>query len=470
MKLRFILSAFAALLLASCSSDDSIPVPAPVPETIDTNLSIATSNGKILTKADEPLNPEKATNKINTVTVAIFRGEPSTQANADSNGETSATVTSQKGSLLYLHKFDVVEKASESSNGEIKAEAVRDINGNVQINGIKLKAGNIDMLIMANLPETPNVSKKSDLETWSYGDLKVEGLNNKENQYCSMSSKWISVSLTPGADDPDNQIWYVYNNKGSYNATTENPFRSAGGELTTENLIPLTRNVSAICFSNIKFSPAASWGGVEGATLTLKQMFVTNAIEKTSVLPSTTMKPDWKFYCGNDNSTDREDVNTVLKKVENEFDDIFQYEFTGPNLEMKKGDNYNKNTKLSAIDNKYFMVYENSTETKFSDSLNDGKQTLITLLADYSYVDANGQTHDIKDCYYTVIVNDPDGSFKGDTGIKKLIERNYIYYINLEVQGPGSKKPYEPLYSANATAFVEAAPWTGAIDINQDAE
>ena len=110
------------------------------------------------------------------------------------------------------------------------------------------------------------------------------------------------------------------------------------------------------------------------------------------------------------------------------------------------------------------MVYENS----YKMNQDEGKHTLITLYADYSYTDNRGDEHTVKDCFYTVVVNDENN--KGGVGYGNYVERNYIYNVNLTIVGPGSTNPYIPLYTANATAFVEAADWTGAVNIDQDVE
>ncbi|WP_455639965.1 hypothetical protein [Parabacteroides sp.] len=463
MKLRFILSAFAALLLVSCSSDDSVPTPVPVPETLDTYLSFAASNGKILTKG-EITDPDKATKEISTITVAAFRGEPTALANQAANeAGTAGLAAEKKGALLYMQTFKVKDAAT-STPGNIVAEAVRDEKGNVEITGIKLKGGNVDFLIMANLPQEPSsIKNRADLENWAYGDLSQEGLNYT-GQTCSMSSEWISVSLTPSKD---NEVLFIhYGGSNKYEANAK--------ENDANDLIPLTRNVSAICFSDIVFNPAPSWGGTKEAVLTLKRMFVTNVVSKTSLIAPSTFLNDWSFYCGGTEEEAGID-DEALKTVKNTANKLFSY--TGfENYTLKKNEHYNKNSERSAVGNKFFMVYENSTSTKRGETksgLGEGEQTLLTLVADYKYTDSNGKEQTIEDCYYTVVVNDPNGDFdKGSQsgGIKKLIERNYVYYIALTVQGPGSKKPFDPLYSANATAVISASQWGLGESIGQVVE
>lgn len=494
MKRNLIYSVFAAILLASCSSDD-IPAPAPAPETLDAYVSLGISNGAVKTKADgdgygKGEGPDPAgTTAINSFTVAIFRGEPS--ASNDNSGTT--TVTQPKGSLLYLNTFDLTQKEAigekaEGANKLCVSNIVKSENGtDYQINGIKIKGGNIHVLIMANMPtdllgKMKNITMDG-INALTYGNLAGEGFNNKGDSYpCSMSSKWLKYDVTP---TENGDAFYLFENGATKAEEPKKEDTSEDKDRIFEdgsgNAIPLYRNVSAVGIQNITLAPSAGWGAKGGATLTLKSVFVANAIGSTSLTAGTVPGKNYKFYSGYNGP------ETGDGKVDNTSGALAANNTKMLNLncssfgEKKTLHAGGSTPKVNYYDDlighksvgKYFMVYENSLvlNTQLDNVINSENKTLLILCADYVYTDDLGVEHPLNDRYYAVVVNDEKSStsITGD-GAKQLVQRNYIYKINLTIVGPGSINPYDPLYTANATAFVEAAPWTGAIDINQDAE
>lgn len=508
MKRNLIYSAFAALLLASCSSDD-IPVPAPAPETLDAYISLAVSNGLVQTKAEaggdaetpdasdpsygnggkEAVDPA-GTTAIKTFTVAIFRGKPSaTISTAAAGGGITAPVVQPEGALVYLHTFDassLINSGTSDAKKLCKSGVVGTENGkDFQINGIKVKAGNLDMLIMANMPEDFLKGKtnltKADLETATYANLANEGFNNSEETFpCSMSSQWISVNVDPtvgttetAAEKLNNQVYYIFaggktelaKETTAESATSESE-RTFDDSKSSSDLIPLYRNVSAVGFQNITLDPAEGWGKTKGAKLVLNSVFVANAISATSMTIGTAPGKD-DFYSGFDNEDmDGALVVTKNKNLKNLKCTITENATLPTTGWAIKAVNYYDDLTGHKSVGQYFMVYENSKKM----NLGEGKQTLLILCADYIYKDDQGEEHTLPNRYYAVIVNDENSSYGGGDGTKVLVGRNYIYKVNLTVVGPGSEKPYDPLYTANATAAIEAAPWSGAVDINQDAE
>lgn len=480
MKRNLIYSVFAAILLASCSSDD-IPAPAPAPETLDAYVSLGISNGAVKTKADgdgygKGEGPDPAgTTAINSFTVAIFRGKPS--ASNDNSGTT--TVAQPEGSLIYLNTFDLTQKEAigekaEGANKLCVSNIVKSENGtDYQINGIKIKGGNIHVLIMANMPKEllDNMGGKTmdEIQALTYGNLANEGFNNKGNSYpCSMTSKWLKYDVKP---TNNGDAFYLFDKIATPADQTNEETDDQKREFSDKEgeAIPLYRNVSAIGFKTISFQPSDGWGKKNGATLTLKSIFVTNAISSTSMTVGTKInKP--VYYCGHTYYVG-EGKDAVLATTGNKSQTYFINNWTNGPVIAVQGSKKGEVSKVLPAEGseetcvgKYFMVYENSK----SMGVAVGHQTLLVLFADYKYNDDLGVEHELENRFYTVVVNDENNT--GGTGYANFVERNYIYKVNLQVVGPGSVNPYIPLYTANATAFVEAAPWTGAIDINQDAE
>lgn len=514
MKRNLIYSVFAALLLVSCSGNEDIPepTPAPVPETLDAYLSLTLSNGIVKTKAatrtddavgDETTPPSygdggsstdpAGTTAINSLTVAIFRGAPSAESTAAGDGATTTTTVSQpEGSLLYLNTFSTKEAINKDADGANKlcaSKIVKD-EDEYQINGIKIKAGNIHVLIMANMPADFPKDKTGltmdKMKTLTYGDLEHEGFNNnnEDNTYpCSMSSKWLSYNVKPTtAENANNNVFYLFDGSAvqATESTAAQTTTVADQDRTfnagTGNAIPLYRNVSAVAFKTVTLTPSEGWGKKNGATLTLKSVFVTNAISTTSMTVGTEIKSP-AYFCGH-NQYRGAGKDAVLATVKNENKSYLIKAWNTSNPKIKVSGNASNDPIVSAVlptddskatcVGKYFMVYENSQAMGVA----VGKQTLLVLCADYAYTDDQGESHTLKDRFYTVVVNDESntGTSGSNTGYGSYVNRNYIYNVNLTVVGPGSVNPYIPLYTANATAFVEAAAWNGSVEINQPAE
>lgn len=494
MKRNLIYSVFAALLLASCSSNEDIPTPAPAPETLDAYLSLSVSNGAVLTKAatraeDESvqtptLEDPEGTTDIKSFTVAIFRGESTTGLTTE-NAITSNV--EPEGSLVYLNTFDVEQLTATGDDAQklCKPGIVADANGkNYQINGIKVKAGILHVLIMANMPADFLKGKSSitmtDLKNAIYGNLENEGFNNTSGSYpCSMSSEWMKVSIIPSnntgnENDYNNRVYYILDGGKSAEATEE-------GSAATESdrkfntyagtdFILLTRNVSAIGLQNITLAPAKGWGEMKGAQLVLKSVFLANAVSKTSMTKEKT-PGEFDYLCGLGSQLGGGENDLLAVKANKEASYLLKTlgtvneGETWPTDYVTTSTNYYSDvTGLTSIGNKYFMTYENST------AMATGQQTLLVLCADYKYNDNSGIEQKLENRYYAVSVNDSKSSTSitgKDAG--KLVGRNYIYKINLTIVGPGSKTPYEPLYTANATATIEVSDWT-AEGIHQDVE
>lgn len=515
MKRNLIYSVFAALLLVSCSGNEDIPepTPAPVPETLDAYLSLTLSNGIVKTKAatqaddavgDETTPPSygdggsstdpAGTTAINSLTVAIFRGAPSAESTAAGDGATTTTTVSQpEGSLLYLNTFSTKEAINKDADGANKlcaSKIVKD-EDEYQINGIKIKAGNIHVLIMANMPADFPKDKTGltmdKMKTLTYGDLEHEGFNNnnEDNTYpCSMSSKWLSYNVKPTtAENANNNVFYLFDGSAvqatelTAAQTTTVADQDRAFDAGTGNAIPLYRNVSAVAFKKIILAPSEGWGKKSGATLTLKSVFVTNAISTTSMtvgteIPIETGKNSKTFF-GGYKTFQGAGTGAVLATVRNNQKGYLINEWTKNNPVINAGGNTTSavlptdDSKATCV-GKYFMVYENSQAMGVA----VGKQTLLVLCADYAYTDDQGESHTLKDRFYTVVVNDESntGTSGSNTGYGSYVNRNYIYNVNLTVVGPGSVNPYIPLYTANATAFVEAAAWDGSVEIDQPAE
>lgn len=502
MKRNLIYSVFAVLLLASCSKEE-IPVPAPAPETLDAYISLGISNGMVNTKSatraaeqetgtsdpsygegDDNVPDPDGTTAINTFTVAVFRGAP-TGGVAAADGITTPVVEPE-GTMIYLNTFDATtpltsEDAQKLCNSGIVKKAGSD--KEYQINGIKVKAGNLYIMIMANMPKgflTKSVTM-AQLQDLVYGDLEHEGYNNEGSSFpCSMSSKLLKVKIDPNmnsattdAEKLNNKVYYVLADGETAEAAEKNTgattdsnrqFEDYTGE---DSSIPLYRNVSAVAFKTITLAPGEGWGKKNGATLTLKSIFVTNAISSTSM--TTGVTPSKKeFFCGHKDYKGK-GQNAVLATTGNKQQDylIKEWKSDQPEISVSGTSSDFLPTDPDKCVGKYFMVYENSKKM----GLGDGEHTLLTLCADYTYTDDQGEEHTSKDRFYTVIVNDESNiGAAGSTGYGTYVNRNYIYNIKLTVVGPGSEKPFTPLYTANATAFVEAADWTGAVNIDQDAE
>lgn len=516
MKRNLIYSVFAAILLASCSSDDIAPVPVPAPETLDAYISLGITNGTVKTKADADadadgdgdgekpdtsygdggVNQDPAgTTAINSFTVAIFRGALSAVAAADG---IVTPVAEPEGSLIYLNTFDLTKKTAidekaEGANKLCVSNIVKSENGtDYQINGIKIKGGNIRVLIMANMPEDIFKGKTSITEAGMkelvYGNLAGEGFNNDGTSYpCSMTSMWLDYNVAP---TENGNVFYLFNNKATEatettsTATTPVPDSDRTFNVGSGTAIPLYRNVSAVGFQNITLAPADGWGKKGGATLKLKSVFVANAIGSTSLTAGEVPGKDYIFYSGYNGVETvadgaKDDTNGALAANNTKMLNLNCLDFgnqTSLTAGGKASSSVSYHTDVSEGHKsvgKYFMVYENSSvlNPKLKKDENSENKTLLILCADYVYTDDLGVEHPLNDRYYAVVVNDEKSStgITGD-GAKQLVQRNYIYKINLTIVGPGSINPYDPLYTANATAFVEAAPWEGAIDIDQEAE
>lgn len=507
MKRNLIYSVFAAILLASCSSDDIAPVPVPAPETLDAYISLGITNGTVKTKADNEasdtssddggVNQDPAgTTAINSFTVAIFRGALS--ATASSEGIV-APATEPEGSLIYLNTFktdNLIEPTLTDGPASklCAAGVVGTENGkNYQINGIKVKAGNLRIIVMANMPEGfPKSASAEEFMKQYYSNLAKEGFNaaSTTGKYpCSMSSKWLDVKIDPTAGesataDLNNKVYYLLNTKleeaietTDAGVTGESNRTFSSSTAKESEMIPLYRNVSAVGFQNITLAPSAGWGKKNGATLTLKSVFVANAIGSTSMTAGE-VPTGYKLYSGyNGSKTEdgKEDNDTNGALAANNWKMLeLNYSSFGVDdvLNASNKPNYHDDLTGHKSVGQYFMVYENSSDLNpnLTSVPNSDNKTLMILCADYIYTDDLGVEHTLNDRYYAVVVNDEKSTSITGDGKNKLVERNYIYKINLTIVGPGSINPYDPLYTANATAFVEAAPWDGAIDINQDAE
>lgn len=503
MKRNLIYSVFAAILLASCSSDDIAPVPVPAPETLDAYISLGITNGMVKTKADTDADGEKngdpaGTTAINSFTVAIFRGALSSTAASDG---IVAPVTEPEGSLIYLNTFKIdkpLEPGSDEATKLCKSGVVGTADGkNYQINGIKVKAGNLRIIVMANMPDgfPKNASAEKFMKQY-YDNLANEGFNatSETGTYpCSMSSKWLEVKIDPTAGedasaDLNNKVYYLLNSRiekadettsAGESDRTFKPFTAEESEM-----IPLYRNVSAVGFQNITLAPADGWGAKNGATLTLKSVFVANAISSTSLTAGEVPGKDYIFYSGYNGKKTvadgaEDDTNGALaanntKMLNLNCDNFGEVTSLTAGGAASSSVSYYSDTSDGHISvGKYFMVYENSSDLnpKLDNVANSENETLLILCADYVYTDDLGVEHPLLDRYYAVVVNDKESSTSiNGSGADNLVERNYIYKINLTIVGPGSINPYDPLYTANATAFVEAAPWEGVINIDQDAE
>lgn len=506
MKRNLIYSVFAAILLASCSSDD-IPAPAPAPETLDAYISLGITNGTVKTKADADADDKPygdgglsedptGTTAINSFTVAIFRGALSATA---TEGSIVSPATEPEGSLIYLNTFktDNLIKDADAASQLCVAGVVGTENGkNYQINGIKVKAGNLRIIVMANMPEGfPKNASAEEFMKQYYSNLENEGFNvaSTTGKYpCSMSSKWLDVKIDPtvgesATADLNNKVYYLLNTKleeaketTGEGVTGESNRTFSSSTADESDMIPLYRNVSAVGFQNITLAPSAGWGEKNGATLTLKSVFVANAIGSTSMTAGEA-PAGYTLYSGYDGSeteNGKEDNTSGALAANNT--KMLALNCTVPSGKNdlvaggnnQKSVNYHDDLTGHKSVGQYFMVYENSLalNPKLTPVGNSDNKTLMILCADYKYTDDLGFEHPLNDRYYAVVVNDEKSTSITGDGRNKLVERNYIYKINLTIVGPGSINPYDPLYTANATAFVEAAPWTEAIDINQDAE
>lgn len=518
MKRNLIYSVFAAILLASCSSDDIAPVPVPAPETLDAYISLGITNGTVKTKADADadgdgekpdtsygdggVNQDPAgTTAINSFTVAIFRGALSATAAADG---IVAPVTEPEGSLIYLNTFKTDNLIDPTNDAEASKLCAAGVVGtadgkNYQINGIKVKAGNLRIIVMANMPDgfPKNVSAEKFMEQY-YSNLANEGFNKKNESKtypCSMSSKWLEVKIDPTAGEDasanlNNKVYYLLNSKieeakeTTGDGVTGESNRTFSSYTATEaEMIPLYRNVSAVGFQNITLAPADGWGKKGGATLKLKSVFVANAIGSTSLIAGEVPGEDYIFYSGYNGVETvangyKDDTNGALAANNTKMLNLNCSDFGNQTSLTAGGEALSSVSYHTDISEghksvgKYFMVYENSLvlNPKLEKDENSDNRTLLILCADYEYTDDLGVKHPLNDRYYAIVVNDEKSSTITGSGANQLVQRNYIYKINLTIVGPGSINPYDPLYTANATAFVEAAPWEGAIDITQEAE
>lgn len=505
MKRNLIYSVFAAILLASCSSDD-IPAPAPAPETLDAYISLGITNGTVKTKADADGDSEKngdpaGTTAINSFTVAIFRGALSATA---TEGSIVSPATEPEGSLIYLNTFKIddpknlIGPGADAASKLCVAGVVGTENGkNYQINGIKVKAGNLRIIVMANMPEGfPKSASAEEFMKQYYSNLEKEGFNaaGTTGKYpCSMSSKWLDVKIDPtvgesATADLNNKVYYLLNTKlekaietTDAGVTGESNRTFSSSTAKESDMIPLYRNVSAVGFQNITLAPSAGWGEKNGATLTLKSVFVANAIGSTSLTAGEVPGNNYIFNSGyNGSKTGDGLVDDTSGALAANNTKMLALNCTVPSGKNdlvaggnnQKSVNYHDDLTGHKSVGQYFMVYENSLalNPKLTPVGNSDNKTLMILCADYKYTDDLGFEHTLNDRYYAVVVNDEKSTSITGDGRNKLVERNYIYKINLTIVGPGSINPYDPLYTANATAFVEAAPWEGAIDINQDAE
>ena len=96
-----------------------------------------------------------------------------------------------------------------------------------------------------------------------------------------------------------------------------------------------------------------------------------------------------------------------------------------------------------------YTVFENMQEATW--------HTLLILRGTYSYTDKNGNSQEVKDIYYPVVVNRQHDEISNVTE-HLFVRRNVIYSVDVIIKGPGSDTPYDPT-DATLTSMVEVQAW-----------
>lgn len=283
-----------------------------------------------------------------------------------------------------------------------------------------LKAGTIRMLLVANAPEGT-----FDGLTSLHQFLELTGKLENEKTSPTMSSGVNTYLLKPG----NNTIGLQ---KEGANMISPSPvtiyrtiakvylnklFLRPNDEFADEAAFKL----ESVFMANVKnyshYISEANWGTVEVTNHSLPDFFLTGA---------------------------NAEIEGIYKGEKAKFsDDLYtgyNYSFRSPTDETGLIANCAGNT---------YTVFENMQETTW--------HTLLILHGTYSYKAKNGQTQEIKDIYYPIVVNRRHDNIQNVTE-HLFIRRNVIYSVDVIIKGPGSDNPYDPT-DATMTSMVEVQAW-----------
>lgn len=402
MKLKnYFLSMLAIGALVSCSSDDIADKPSNKP---DAFLSLAINpEYKLSAKAGVTVLTEDKDDKITSLTVAVFNN------GAYEGVDLGKLVAIQTSDLTNAEKDTVENIPVQSGQLQIIAVANRDVESKVTLNSTTLA----QFLALT-------------------ADLVDEAPDN-----LAMSSPLLNVTTIPGA----NFCGYKATEKpGYHDATPTSPFASDEG-------IQVHRLASRVQLTKLSISnKTTEWG--TPVRFKLDSIFIANA-KRYSNIASTA---GWGVVESATNGWyDGAEVAELgsLKKHTNGVEVAWLCEpYSHPAVGAGKD---------APLIQSFFYVYENNQSTA---TLGNDK-TLLLIRGDFTYIPFGGTEEVTKyDCYYAVTVNRPnaDKSFDG-VAEHNYIKRNVKYNIQVTLQGPGSKEPFDPEAEAHIAAKVQVLDW-----------
>lgn len=410
MKLKNLLFAtMIACAFASCSNDDD-----PINDggnggdtKADATLSLVTDRGNATTKAVG--DGETGDGTINTLAIAIF------------NGATNGA-------------YDEEYKA-----GDLVMVVYKDNPSALTVEDIAVRVGNIDVVVLANVPKT-KLADKATLADFkalinTFNTDVITGQDNSLNTNgLVISSDVQTLTIQPGKN-------YV-----GYASAIGN---HANGKELTGKTIKLYRTVSRIQLGKINLSlDDEVKADYVDFKFTAKNAFIMNAKTTSSLFASTNVA-NWTwgnaveittgpaYFCGLDA------VKDAMGKYKNAINTVLPYyDYNLTNISGKKhifaykegGNSNDENVTTEETYNKAFYVYENTDLEN---------PTLLVLYGSIDYKTSTGVAKHIDNTYFSVPVNAVGLAAENYTSVPKHegIKRNVDYVVNLTIKGAGADSP-----------------------------
>lgn len=407
MKLQnLIYATMVACAFSACSNDDDPNIPDPALE-LDATLTaqfITVGDAGSSLKSTKAEGDDALFNTIGKVGIAVFN-----------NGAMGGAMA--VGTLIDY--------------------GVKDNENNIT-STISAKSGDVSVLVIAN-PVEGMFNGENTLESF-LGKINSEAINSDA---LLMSSKVYNVTLKKG--------------KNVMASSTDGFVDTSNDELVGRENVKLYRNVARVEVPTIKVYPREGFGRAEGATFTLKAIFVANV--RTSVRVGGLEKGNGLFnaslkWCSVVNQDGVLSGNTEPGGGSPYYKDLSSVDgisYTGPDAAEKD---------LTEDNAVQIFVNDNASSAQISATNEDNKATLLVIKGDYEYTTATGENVKSENAYWTVPINNVsitsgDKDFPQHFGVL----RNVKYVITPTITGPGSGIITPEETGATLTAKIEVANW-----------
>ncbi|MFV0581311.1 MAG: fimbrial protein [Parabacteroides gordonii] len=409
----------------------------------------------------------------------------------------TTSVKTKANTNLNQH-YNFVKKISVAVFQRDKLVSFKEASSNsgvYQLDEIKVPAGAVKLVVLANTNVGEDLQKTSKTDITSYENMLCT-LDNEINGSLSMSSGFLAFDLVAGHN-------YIGYGDAPGNISVSHSGTSVNGVELKGAPIQLTHNVANILFYNLKLRPVKpEYIGKGDVKFTLKEMFLTDAKSYS--------KSIWVKSNGINSTVEVKPNDPNLPQSVDQFwwsgDAIGSFPEDASQKNFFKYDYINYPKDMEAFNKLYYFVngiwdvpfkehipgseekktISNSPAEQFGyggglpfgvdfytyENTDESRPTALVLKGDYSYCpNVAGEYETIEDTYYTIVINsegkssvfDRDGNIIGETGVSKYIHQNNRYIIYAVIVGPGSNKPSE----AHISAAVEVKNWDV---VNQEEE